>query len=79
VCSSDLTQIVPLAVTMREQIESMREWSRTRARPASSRRSPTGKQEQKGGWMAKYGATRSGLGDKPSEAPPDDGERKLEL
>jgi len=27
--------IVPLAVTMREKIESMREWARTRARPAS--------------------------------------------
>jgi hypothetical protein len=64
---------------MREQIEGMREWSKTRARPAASRRGATPTQE-KGGWMAQYGATRGGLGDKPSEAPVvDDGERKLEL
>jgi hypothetical protein len=29
--------------------------------------------------MAKYGAQRSGLGDKHEEAPSDDGDRKLEL
>jgi hypothetical protein len=73
-----LKDIVPLAITMREMIEGMREWSRTRARPASSRRSAT-KAEKAGGWMAKYGAQRSGLGEKPSETPTDDGERKLEL
>ena len=74
-----LKEIVPLAITMREQIEAMREWSRTRARAASSRRGSASK-EKAGGWMAKYGATRGGLGDKPSEAPvADDGERKLEL
>jgi SpoVK/Ycf46/Vps4 family AAA+-type ATPase len=71
-----LGEIVPLAVTMREQIDAMREWARTRARPASSR----GRQaSKKDGWMAKYGAPRGGLGDKPGESGPDEGERKLEL
>jgi len=75
-----LKDIVPLAITMREQIDAMREWSRTRARGASSRRGATSGKDKAGGWMAKYGATRGGLGDKPSEAPvTDDGERKLEL
>ena len=73
-----LKEIVPLAVTMREQIEGMREWSRTRARMASSRRAGQGKAPP-GGWMAKYGAQRSGLGDKQSENTGDDGDRKLEL
>ena len=35
--------------------------------------------EKPAGWMAKYGAQRSGLGDKPGESTSDDGERKLEL
>jgi SpoVK/Ycf46/Vps4 family AAA+-type ATPase len=75
-----LKDIVPLAITMREQIEGMREWSKTRARPAASRRGAATAKDKGGGWMAKYGATRGGLGDKPSEAPVvDDGERKLEL
>jgi SpoVK/Ycf46/Vps4 family AAA+-type ATPase len=33
---ASLKDLVPLAVTMREKIERMREWSRTRARPASA-------------------------------------------
>jgi hypothetical protein len=69
-----LTQIVPLAITMREQIEAMREWARTRARPAAARGRAAAKKE---GWMARYGAPAAGLGDKGTE--PDDGERKLEL
>jgi SpoVK/Ycf46/Vps4 family AAA+-type ATPase len=73
-----LKETVPLAITMREMIESMREWARTRARPASSRTRSQAKQPN-AGWMAKYGATRSNLGDKPGENAPDDGERKLEL
>ena len=32
-----VSEIVPLSVTMREVIESMRDWARTRARPASNR------------------------------------------
>jgi len=32
----NIRQIVPLSTTMREEIESLREWARTRARPASS-------------------------------------------
>lgn len=70
-----LKDIVPLAITMREQIEAMREWARTRARPAASRvRAPAKKD---GGWMAKYGAPTSNLGDKGGDV--DDGERKIEL
>src|SRR5687767_12458312 len=69
-----LKDIVPLAITMREQIESMREWARTRARMAATRgRTPPRKE----GWMARYGAPTANLGDKGQE--PDDGERKLEL
>jgi SpoVK/Ycf46/Vps4 family AAA+-type ATPase len=73
-----LGEIVPLAVTMREQIDAMREWARTRARMASTR-GRSGQASKKDGWMAKYGAPRSGLGDKPGESAPDEGERKLEL
>ena len=69
-----LRDIVPLAVTMREQIEGMREWARTRARPASAR----GRQApKKDGWMARYGAPAQNLGDKSPDV--GDGERKLEL
>jgi SpoVK/Ycf46/Vps4 family AAA+-type ATPase len=71
-----LTEIVPLAITMREVIESMREWARTRARPASSRNRQPAKKD---GWMAKYGAPKASLGDKPGEGAPDDEDRKLEL
>jgi SpoVK/Ycf46/Vps4 family AAA+-type ATPase len=67
--------IVPLAITMREMIEGMREWARTRARPAAARGRSPGKKE---GWMAKYGAPTANLGDKGPETA-DDGERKLEL
>ncbi len=71
-----LKDIVPLAITMREQIETMREWARTRARPAAARRGsqPSGKK----GWMARHGAPTANLGDKTPETS-DDGERKLEL
>src|SRR5438132_1683124 len=67
--------IVPLAITMREQIEAMREWARTRARMASARGS---KPQKKEGWMARYGAPTANLGDKGPE-PTDDDTRKLEL
>ncbi|HTR49792.1 MAG TPA: AAA family ATPase [Kofleriaceae bacterium] len=68
-------EIVPLAITMREMIESMREWARTRARMASSR---GGKPVKKEGWMARYGAPTANLGDKGDKPAEDDG-RKLEL
>jgi SpoVK/Ycf46/Vps4 family AAA+-type ATPase len=72
-----ISEIVPLAITMREMIESMREWARTRARMASSR---GGKPVKKEGWMARYGAPTANLGDKGGEAAQDDdGGRKLEL
>jgi SpoVK/Ycf46/Vps4 family AAA+-type ATPase len=68
------SEIVPLAITMREMIESMREWARTRARMASAR---GGKASKKEGWMARYGAPTANLGDKGPE--PTDDDRKLEL
>jgi SpoVK/Ycf46/Vps4 family AAA+-type ATPase len=69
-----LRDIVPLAVTMREQIEAMREWARTRARPAASRgRSPAA---SKAGWLARQGAPASSGGDDGGAA---GSERKLEL
>ncbi len=40
-------------MTMREQIEAMREWARTRARDASGRRV-----ERKVGWLEKHGARK---------------------
>lgn len=70
-----LRDIVPLAITMREQIEAMREWARTRARMASARH--RGAAAKKEGWMARYGAPSGGLGDKG--APDDDGQPKIEL
>jgi SpoVK/Ycf46/Vps4 family AAA+-type ATPase len=70
-----LKDLVPLAITMREMIESMREWARTRARMASARNRAPARKE---GWMARYGAPRANLGDKAPETS-DDGERKLEL
>ena len=78
-----IRDIVPLAVTMREQIDAMREWARTRARPASSRGSTAGKGKGAGaggnpGWMARHGAPSGNLGDKDA-GPPDEGERKIEL
>ena len=60
---------------MREQIEAMREWARTRARPAAARRGSA--PSKKEGWMARYGAPTSNLGDKGGGS--DDGERKIEL
>ncbi|HEY4056649.1 MAG TPA: AAA family ATPase [Kofleriaceae bacterium] len=72
-----LRDIVPLAITMREQIEAMREWARTRARPAAARKGGVQKQA-KAGWMARHGAPSTNLGDKGTETA-DDGERKLEL
>src|SRR5262249_47217821 len=69
-----LREMVPLAITMREMIESMREWARTRARMASARGRAPAKKE---GWMARYGGPTANLGAKTETS--DDGERKLEL
>lgn len=69
-----ISEVVPLAITMREMIEQMREWARTRARAASSRGRAAAKKD---GWMARYGAPTSNLGDKGAE--PADDDRKLEL
>ncbi len=69
-----ISEVVPLAITMREMIEQMREWARTRARMASSRGRGGAKKD---GWMARYGAPTTNLGDKGAE--PADDDRKLEL
>jgi SpoVK/Ycf46/Vps4 family AAA+-type ATPase len=69
-----ISEVVPLAITMREMIEQMREWARTRARMASSRGRAGAKKD---GWMARYGAPTTNLGDKGAE--PADDDRKLEL
>lgn len=69
-----ISEVVPLAITMREMIEQMREWARTRARAASSRGRAAAKKD---GWMARYGAPTANLGDKGAE--PADDDRKLEL
>ena len=61
----DFSDIVPLAITMREHIEAMREWARTRARTASARSTPA----KKAGWLARHGAAPAA----------DDPDRKLEL
>jgi hypothetical protein len=39
-------EIVPLAVTMQEKIADMREWAKTRARPASPHASTTSKKNR---------------------------------
>ena len=65
-----LSDIVPLSVTMRERIERMREWARTRARPASASQTQT----PQGGWLQRHG----GVVDKKSDDP-EEPERKLEL
>ena len=63
-----LKDIVPLAVTMRERIDYLREWARSRARPAGESKGS----EEKKGWFAKHGG-------KPAGANPEEPERKLEL
>lgn len=65
---ASLKDIVPLAVTMRERIEYLREWARSRARPAGE---VPGKSDAKKGWLARHGGKSVGGADEP--------ERKLEL
>ena len=62
--AKSLNELVPLAVTMREKIEGMRDWARTRARAASRSSTDAGDAKNKS-WMERHGA--------------DSGERKLEL
>ena len=66
-----LGDIVPLSVTMRERIERMREWARTRARPASGAASMSA--PKKGKWLERHGGS---VEPKPEGEEP---ERKLEL
>ena len=52
---SSLAELVPLSVTMREKIERMREWAKTRARPASRR---PGSGSKSSTWLEKNGGER---------------------
>ncbi len=61
-----LADIVPLSITMRERIESMRDWARGRARSASVRKEA---EAQRKSWLERYGGS----------PPEDEGERKLEM
>jgi SpoVK/Ycf46/Vps4 family AAA+-type ATPase len=83
-----ISEIVPLAITMRERIEAMRDWARTRARPAGKstvRRAPAQPRPQAKSWLERNGAD-TGKPAEPAE-PAGDGngsaagspERKLEL
>lgn len=82
-----LRDIVPLSVTMRERIEAMRDWARTRARTASGPKKADNVPPQKQGWLARHGANvapgPAGSGNGASErgGSEDSGvsDRKLEL
>jgi SpoVK/Ycf46/Vps4 family AAA+-type ATPase len=87
--ATSISEIVPLAITMRERIEAMRDWARTRARSASQstprrvQHSPSQASQASGkSWLARHGADTGKDADKTSE-PSGDGngsaERKLEL
>lgn len=73
-----LGDIVPLAITMRERIDAMRDWARTRARSASrSPSTPRPAQSDSKSWLARHGADV----EPPAEGDGGNGssERKLEL
>ncbi len=65
-----LAELVPLAVTMRERIDWMRDWARTRARSASRKAAPRPEANAGGSWMERHGGKSEGK---------KDGERELEL
>jgi SpoVK/Ycf46/Vps4 family AAA+-type ATPase len=59
--SQSISEIVPLAITMRERIEAMRDWARTRARSASKgvtprRAPPPPARTQSKSWLERHGA-----------------------
>lgn len=81
-----LEEIVPLAVTMRERIEAMREWARSRARPAAASQKKA--MPRKSGWLARHGgsglASAGSAGSDPGPGAGESGgepssDRKLEL
>ncbi len=85
---ASLADIVPLSVTMRERIDAMREWARTRARSASKKKSAATplRRNPKGSWIERAGAPKPTADSaEPTEpATPDAGEdekpeRELEL
>ena len=58
--AQSISEIVPLAITMRERIEAMRDWARTRARPAGKsltpRRAPQPQaRAQSKSWLERHG------------------------
>jgi SpoVK/Ycf46/Vps4 family AAA+-type ATPase len=89
--AQSISEIVPLAITMRERIEAMRDWARTRARPAGKgttlkRQAQPQARVQSKSWLERHGADVKAA--EPAE-PAGDGngsagtaassERKLEL
>jgi SpoVK/Ycf46/Vps4 family AAA+-type ATPase len=59
-----ISQIVPLAITMRERIEGMRDWARTRARSASKGVAPKRPSQQQArapskSWLERHGADKA--------------------
>jgi hypothetical protein len=82
--ATSISEIVPLAITMRERIEAMRDWARTRARSASQATPKRATQPASKSWLARHGADIDKDTDKASEPAGDgpgngSGERKLEL
>ena len=85
--ATSISEIVPLAITMRERIEAMRDWARTRARPAGESTTPRRASQpqaraQAQSWLERHGAD-PGTSAEPAEAGEGNGngssERKLEL
>ncbi len=73
-----ITDIVPLAVTMREKIDYLRDWARTRARPASD----VNAVDDGKGWIAKHGGKPAGGSDGEQDGTNNGehvAERKIEL
>jgi len=82
--ATSISEIVPLAITMRERIDAMRDWARTRARSASQTTPRRVAQSPSKSWLARHGADIDKDTDKASEPAGDGpgngpGERKLEL
>jgi len=81
---ASLADIVPLSVTMRERIEAMREWARTRARGASKKKAAPVRGRPKGTWIERAGAPKpaeESPAEPAADAPADEQkpERELEL
>jgi SpoVK/Ycf46/Vps4 family AAA+-type ATPase len=87
--AQSISEIVPLAITMRERIEAMRDWARTRARSASKgvtpRRAPQPARVPSKSWIERHGGDEQKAAEPAEPAGEGNGssagssERKLEL